>query len=146
MAIGKDAALQGAHKLDACACAFRANPDAPDLRHLRYSLTCAPHKGLRTNHTRNTMNVLGIQLNAPSLMGLLRMLGFTLCAIALVEIADSLNSGVWANEGSLSFIVGGFSGFLLNESGADFAKHGWRAFALLMACAIFVFAAFSLAF
>ena len=95
---------------------------------------------------RNTMNVLGIQLNAPSLMGLLRMLGFTLCAIAIVEIADSLNSGVWASEGSLSFIVGGFSGFLLNESGADFAKHGWRAFALLMACAIFVFLAFSLAF
>jgi hypothetical protein len=91
------------------------------------------------------MNVLGIQLNAPSLMGLLRMLGFTLCAVALVEIADSLNSGVWANEGSLSFIVGGFSGFLLNESGADFSKHGWRAFALLMACAIFVFLAFSLA-
>ena len=24
-------------------------------------------------------------------------------------------------------------GFLLNESGADFSKHGWRAFALLMA-------------
>ena len=94
--------------------------------------------------TRNTMNVLGIQLSAPSLMGLIRMLGFTLAAIALVEIADSLNSGVWANEGSLSFIVGGFSGFLLNESGADFSKHGWRAFALLMACAIFVFAAFSL--
>ena len=91
------------------------------------------------------MNVLGIQLNAPSLMGLIRMLGFTLAAIALVEIADSLNSGVWASEGSLSFIVGGFSGFLLNEYGADFSKHGWRAFALLMACAIFVFAAFSLA-
>jgi hypothetical protein len=34
----------------------------------------------------------------------------------------------------------------LNESGADFSKHGWRAFALLMACAIFVFLAFSLAF
>jgi hypothetical protein len=95
--------------------------------------------------TRNTMNVLGIQLNAPSLMGLIRMLGFTLAAIALVEIADSLNSGVWASEGSLSFIVGGFSGFLLNEAGADFSKHGWRAFALLIACAIFVFAAFSLA-
>ena len=104
----------------------------------RTQRACAPT-------TRNTMNVLGIQLNAPSLMGLIRMLGFTLCAIALVEIADSLNSGVWASEGSLSFIVGGFSGFLLNESGADFTKHGWRAFALLMACAIFVFLAFSLA-
>jgi len=91
-----------------------------------------------------TMNVLGIQLSAPSLMGLLRMLGFTLTAIAIVEVADALNSGVWASEGSLSFIVGGFSGFLLNESGADFSKHGWRAFALLMAIAIFVFAAFSL--
>lgn len=102
-------------------------------------------KGLAHQPTRNTMNVLGIQLNAPSLMGLIRMLGFTLCAVALVEIADSLNSGVWESEGSLSFIVGGFSGFLLNESGADFSKHGWRAFALLMACAIFVFLAFSLA-
>jgi hypothetical protein len=34
---------------------------------------------------------------------------------------------------------------LLNEAGADFSKHGWRAFALLIACALFVFAAFSLA-
>ena len=37
-------------------------------------------------------------------MGLLRMLGFTLTAIALVEIADSLDPGVWQSEGSLSFI------------------------------------------
>ncbi len=68
------------------------------------------------------MNVLGIQLNAPSLMGLLRMLGFTLCAVALVEIADSLNSGVWANEGSLSFIVGGFSGFPVERVGCRLCK------------------------
>jgi hypothetical protein len=92
------------------------------------------------------MNVLGIQLSAPSLLGLLRMLGFILSAIALVEIADSFNSGVWENEGSLSFILGGFSGFLLTESGADFSKHGWRAFALMIALAIFLFAAFSLFF
>ena len=92
------------------------------------------------------MNVLGIQLTAPSLTGLLRMLGFTLTAIALVEIIGAFNSGVWENEGSLSFIIGGFSGFLLNESGADFSKHGWRAFVLMMALAIFVFAAFSLFF
>lgn len=92
------------------------------------------------------MNVLGIQLTAPSLMGLIRMLGFTLAAIALVEIADALMSNVWANEGSLSFIIGGFSGFLLTESGADFSKHGWRAFALMIALAIFLFAAFSLLF
>ena len=92
------------------------------------------------------MNVLGIQLAAPSLMGLLRMLGFTLTAMALVEIADSFNSGVWENEGSLSFIIGGFSGFLLTESGADFSKHGWRAFVLTLALAIFLFAAFGLFF
>ena len=92
------------------------------------------------------MNVLGIQLTAPSLMGLLRMLGFTLTSIALVEIAGSFNPGVWENEGSLSFIIGGFSGFLLTESGADFLKHGWRAFALMMVLAIFLFAAFSLFF
>jgi len=92
------------------------------------------------------MNVLGIQLTAPSLTGLLRMLGFTLTAIALVEIAGFFSAGVWENEGSLSFIIGGFSGFLLTESGADFSKHGWRAFVLMMALAIFVFAAFSLFF
>ena len=92
------------------------------------------------------MNVLGIKLASPSLMGLLRMLGFTLTAIALVEIAGSFNPSVWENEGLLSFIIGGFSGFLLNESGADFSKHGWRAFVLMMALAIFVFAAFSLFF
>ena len=79
-------------------------------------------------------------------MGLLRMLGFTLTAIALVEIAGSFNPGIWENEGSLSFIIGGFSGFLLNESGADFSRHGWRAFVLMMAIAIFVFSAFSLFF
>jgi len=48
------------------------------------------------------------------------MLGFTLTAIALVEIAGFFSAGVWENEGSLSFIIGGFSGFLLTESGADF--------------------------
>ena len=92
------------------------------------------------------MNVLGIQLTAPSLTGLLRMLGFTLTAIALVEIVGSLIAGVLENEGSLSFIIGGFSGFLLKEAGADFSKHGWRAFVLMMALALFVFAAFSLFF
>jgi len=92
------------------------------------------------------MNVLGIKLTAPSLMGLLRMLGFTLTAIALVEIAGSFGPGVWENEVSLSFIIGGFSGFLLNESGADFSKHGWRAFVLMTALAILVFSALSLFF
>lgn len=90
------------------------------------------------------MKVLGIQLNAPSTVGLLRMLGFTLAVIALVEIADALTQAVWSSEGSLSFIVGAFSGFLLNECGASFSKHGWRAFALLVACAVFIYAALSL--
>ena len=90
------------------------------------------------------MKVLGIELNAPSTIGLLRMLGFTLAVIAMVEIADSLTKTVWANEGSLSFIIGAFSGFLLNECGASFTKHGWRAFALLVACAVFIYAALSL--
>ena len=74
------------------------------------------------------------------------MLGFTLTSIALGEIAGSFDPGVWENEGSVSFIIGGFSGFLLTESGADFLKHGWRAFALMMVLAIFLFAAFSLFF
>ena len=88
--------------------------------------------------------VIRIQLNAPTIAGLLRMLGFTLAVIAMVEIADSLTRTVWSNEASLSFIVGGFSGFLLNECGANFSQHGWRAFALLLGCAIFIYAAFSL--
>jgi hypothetical protein len=90
------------------------------------------------------MNILGIPLNAPSTFGLLRMLGFTLAVIAMVEIADALTRTVWTSEASLSFIVGAFSGFLLNECGASFNKHGWRAFALLLACAVFIYAALSL--
>jgi hypothetical protein len=90
------------------------------------------------------MKVLGIQLEAPSTTGLLRMLGFTLAVIAMVEIADSLTRSVWTSEASLSFIVGAFSGFLLNECGASFSRHGWRAFALLLACAVIIYAALSL--
>lgn len=90
------------------------------------------------------MKVLGIQLEAPSTTGLLRMLGFTLAVIAMVEIADSLTRSVWTSEASLSFIVGAFSGFLLNECGANFSKHGWRAFALLLACAVIIYAGLSL--
>lgn len=90
------------------------------------------------------MKVLGIQLEAPSTTGLLRMLGFTLAVIAMVEIADSLTRSVWTSEASLSFIVGAFSGFLLNECGASFSKHGWRAFALLLGCAVIIYAGLSL--
>jgi hypothetical protein len=90
------------------------------------------------------MKVLEIALNPPSTAGLLRMLAFTLAVIATVEIADSLTKTAWSSEGSLSFIVGAFSGFLLNECGASFSKHGWRAFALLIACAIFIYTALSL--
>jgi hypothetical protein len=90
------------------------------------------------------MKLLGIELYAPSTAGLLRMLAFTLAVVALVEIADSLTRMVWTSEGSLSFVVGAFSGFLLNECGASFRKHGWRAFALLLACAAFIYAALSL--
>jgi hypothetical protein len=94
--------------------------------------------------SENQMKVLGIQLTPPSTIGLLRMLGFTLAVIAMVEIADSLTKTVWASEGSLSFVIGGFSGFLVHECGVCFRKHGWRAFALLIACAIFVYSALSL--
>jgi hypothetical protein len=90
------------------------------------------------------MKVLGVQLSAPTTPGLLRMLGFTLAVIAMVEIADSLTRTVWTSEGSLSFIVGAFSGFLLNECGASFSKHGWRAFALLVGCAVFIYGTLSL--
>jgi hypothetical protein len=90
------------------------------------------------------MKVLGIQLSGPSVFGLLRMLAFTLAVIAMVEIADTFTKSVWTSEGSLSFIVGAFSGFLLNECGANFTKHGWRAFALLIAVSLLLFAAMSL--
>lgn len=90
------------------------------------------------------MRVLGIDLNAPSLAGLLRMLGFTLAIIALVEIVDSLTNSAWSSEASLSFIVGAFSGFLLTECGASYTKHGWRAFALLLLCSGLVFGAYDL--
>jgi hypothetical protein len=93
----------------------------------------------------DAMKVPGIALNPPSTAGLLRRLGFTLAVIAMVGIADSLTRTAWTGDGSLSFIVGAFSGFLLNECGASFSKHGWRAFALLVACAIFIYAAPSLA-
>jgi hypothetical protein len=72
------------------------------------------------------------------------MLGFTLAVIATVEIADSLARTEWTSEGSLCCVVGAFSGFLFNERGARFTKHGWRAFALLVACAVSIYAALSL--
>jgi hypothetical protein len=100
----------------------------------------AMSEGLSRPRKWDHMKVLGIQLNAPSTVGLLRMLGFTLAVIALVEIADAMTKTVWTSEASLSFIVGAFSGFLLNECGASFSKHGWRAFALLVTCAVFVYA------
>lgn len=90
------------------------------------------------------MKVLGIQLSEPSVPGLLRMLAFTLAVIAMVEIADAITKTVWASEGSLSFIVGAFSGFLINECGANFSKHGWRAFVLLVGVASMLFAGMSL--
>ena len=46
--ITKDPAWECAQKLDACAQAFRANPDERDLPHLRYRFK-ALAKGLRTN-------------------------------------------------------------------------------------------------
>lgn len=90
------------------------------------------------------MKVLGIQLSEPSVAGLLRMLAFTLAVIAMVEIADAITKAVWTSEGSLSFIVGAFSGFLINECGANFSKHGWRAFALLVGVSVLLFGAMSL--
>jgi hypothetical protein len=90
------------------------------------------------------MRVLGIDLNPPSLAGLLRMLGFTLAMVALVEIVDSLTHAAWSSEASLSFIVGAFSGFLLTECGASYTKHGWRAFALMLLCSCFVFGTYDL--
>jgi hypothetical protein len=93
--------------------------------------------------TEPNVKVLGVTLTAPSVAGLLRMLGFLLLMVAVVEITDSMTRAAWSSEGSIALIVGIFSGFLLNECGASFAKHGWRAFALFMACSSLVFAAAS---
>ena len=86
---------------------------------------------------------LGVALTPPSVAGLLRTLGFLLLMVAIVEITDSLTRTAWSSEGSIALIVGSFSGFLLNECGVSFAKHGWRTLALLMAYSSFVFAAAS---
>ena len=50
--ITKDAAQERALKLDACAQAFRANPDSRHLPHLRYRLKRM--QGLRTNQHDET--------------------------------------------------------------------------------------------
>lgn len=90
------------------------------------------------------MRLLGIDLSAPSLAGLLRMLGFVLVLVVLVEFVDRLTEAAWSNEASVSLIVGAFSGFLLTECGACYKKHGWRAFALLLLCSGLVFGAYDL--
>lgn len=90
--------------------------------------------------TEPTFKLLGVALSAPSVSGLLRMLGFLMLMVVVVEITDALTRTAWSSEGSLALIVGAFSGFLLNECGANFAQHGWRAFALLIACSSLVFA------
>lgn len=90
--------------------------------------------------TEPTFKVLGVALTAPSLSGLLRMLGFLMLMVAVVEITDTVTRAAWSSEGSIALIVGAFSGFLLNECGASFAEHGWRAFALMIACSSVVFA------
>ena len=91
-----------------------------------------------------TTKVLGLDVTPPGVDGLLRMLGFLLFLVATVEIVDSLSAAVWTSEGSVALIIGAFCGFLLNECGVSLSKHGWRAFALLMMCSSFVFAAASL--
>jgi hypothetical protein len=88
--------------------------------------------------------LLGVELTPPSFAGLLRMLGFLLLMVFVVQVADALRGDVWASEGALALIVGTFSGFLLNESGACFARHGWRAFALMIGCSSLIFATASL--
>ena len=90
--------------------------------------------------TEPTFKVLGVALTAPSLSGLLRMLGFLMLMVTVVEVTDALTRTAWSSEGSIALIVGTFSGFLLNECGASFAEHGWRAFALMIACSSVVFA------
>jgi hypothetical protein len=89
--------------------------------------------------------LLGVELTPPTTAGLLRMLGFLLLMVFVVQVADALaQQSVWASEGSLALIVGTFSGFLLNECGACFVRHGWRAFVLMIGCSLFIFSAASL--
>jgi len=75
------------------------------------------------------ITVLGVELAAPSLAGLLRMLGFMLVLVAMVEVVDLLTKAAWSSEASVALVVGAFSGFLLTECGASFTRHGWRALA-----------------
>ena len=94
--------------------------------------------------TQPNIKVLGVALTAPSMAGLLRMLGFLLLVVTAVEITDLMTRTAWSSEGSVALIVGAFSGFLLTECGASYTEHGWRAFALLVGCSSLVFAAASL--
>lgn len=91
--------------------------------------------------TQTKISLLGVELAAPSLAGLLRMLMFLLALVFAIEILDSLTKSAWSSEAPLALIVGAFSGFLLTECGASFTRDGWRAFALLVICGSLVRAA-----
>jgi len=104
----------------------------------------SPANSDSATQVRTQTKVLGVTLTAPSLSGLFRLLVFLLAVVASVEIVDLVTRTAWSDEGSLAVIVGAFSGFLLNECGASFSKHGWRVFVLLLACSGLVFAAGSL--
>jgi hypothetical protein len=62
------------------------------------------------------------------------MLAFLLAVVALVEVVDRVTHAAWSSDASLALIIGAFSGFLLTECGASFARDGWRAFALMLIC------------
>lgn len=98
-----------------------------------------------TTRAQPRFKLLGIELSPPTISGLLRMLGFLLLMIFVVQVADTLSQqSVWASEGALALILGTFSGFLLAESGACFVRHGWRAFALMIGCSLCLYSAGSL--
>jgi hypothetical protein len=88
--------------------------------------------------------LLGVEIAPPSTSGLLRTLGVLLLMTFIVQVADTLAAqSVWASEGSIALIVGTVSGMLLAESGVCFARHGWRAFVLMIGCSLLIFSAAS---
>lgn len=88
--------------------------------------------------------LLGIPLTAPGAAGLLRTLAFLLALVLTLDLIDWQTGTVWASEGSVALTVGAFCGCLLSECGVSLARHGWRAFALLMMCSSVVLMAGSM--
>lgn len=91
-----------------------------------------------------TTTLLGVPLSAPGVDGLLRTLAFLLALVLTLTLVDFQTGDLWASEAAVGLTVGAFCGCLLSECGVSLARHGWRAFALLLMCSALLLMAGSL--